>query len=118
MSDLSVQGKIYKIFEAQQVTPTFTKREFVVITDEQYPQHIKLELIKDSISLIDTFKEGQEVNVHFNLRGREWTKGEKTSYFISLNAWRIEAKAKQAETLSAPPFDKKEFSESGDDLPF
>ncbi len=102
MSDLKVEGKIYKIFDTQQITDTFVKREFVVITDEQYPQHVKLELIKDSTSLIDGYKEGQEVTVHFNLRGHEWTKGEKTSYFVSLNAWRIEGKAAPVSNQSAP----------------
>ena len=102
MSDLSVQGTIYKVFDTQEITSTFTKREFVIVTDEQYPQHLKFELIKDKTSLIEEYKEGQKVTVHFNLRGREWIKGEKTSYFVSLHAWRIESESAPVSNQSAP----------------
>lgn len=35
----------------------------------------------------DSFSEGQELTVHFDLRGREWN----DRFFTNLNAWRIEA---------------------------
>lgn len=123
MSDLKVEGKIYKIFDAQQVTATFTKREFVVITDENYPQHVKFELIQDRCNLVDGYAVDQEVTVHFNVRGREWSPqdGGDAKYFISLNAWRIEKKADapQAPANDAPfPSAEPPAEEIGDDLPF
>ena len=126
MSDLKVEGKIYKIFDTQQVTATFSKREFIVLTDENYPQHIKLELTKDQCSILDKFKEEDAVTVFFNLRGREWTPkdGGEPKYFVSLNAWRIEKKADapQAPANDAPfPADGgSDFNNlvPGEDLPF
>ena len=92
MSDLKVEGKIYKIFETKNVTATFSKREFIVLTDENYPQHVKLELTKDQCSILDRFEVHDSVCVSFNLRGREWSPkdGGEPKYFVSLNAWRIE----------------------------
>ena len=40
----ALEGKIVKIFDAEQITPTFVKRSFVIVTDEQYPQEVQFEL--------------------------------------------------------------------------
>ena len=44
MSELKLKGRVTAIFDKQQITDTFAKREFVVETDEQYPQMVKVEL--------------------------------------------------------------------------
>ncbi len=91
MSELKLTGKVIAIMEKQQVTDTFAKREFVIETDEQYPQMVKFELTQDYCDLIDSYKVGQEITVSFNCRGRKWTNKEnKDVYFVSLNAWRLE----------------------------
>lgn len=87
-------GPIKEIFDTQEVSPTFSKREFVVEDRENpnYPQPIKLELVKDKCDLLDKYKVGQEVKVSYNLRGRAWTNAEgRTQYFNTVQAWRIEA---------------------------
>jgi len=61
------------------------KKEFVVKTEETYPQMVKFELINDKISLLDAYVKGETVEVSFNLRGREW----QGKYFTSIQAWRI-----------------------------
>lgn len=61
------------------------KKEFVVKTEETYPQMVKFELINDKISLLDPYVKGETVEVSFNLRGREW----QGKYFTSIQAWRI-----------------------------
>ena len=61
------------------------KKEFVVKTDETYPQMVKCELINDKITLLDPYVKGESVEVSFNLRGREW----EGKYFTSIQAWRI-----------------------------
>jgi hypothetical protein len=84
---LEVIGKLYKKFDTQQIKETFKKREFVIETDEQYPQLVKFELTQDKCNLMDNYSEGASIKVHFNLRGREWN----DKYFTNLQAWRIEA---------------------------
>jgi len=89
MSELSVTGKLKVAMDEQTFASGFSKREFVVTTNEQYPQDIKLELIKDKCSLIDKFEVGQDIKVSFNLRGNFYEP--KNAYYNSLQAWRIEA---------------------------
>ncbi len=115
MANLEVQGRVHKIFDQQQVTDTFVKREFVIETDEKYPQLVKFELVQDGVDKIDPFKVGTVVAVHFNLKGREWN----DKYFTNLHAWKIEgvstATDKQPNTQNTPAA----IDDSGDDdLPF
>ncbi len=123
MSDFKLEGTVYKIFDEQQISASFKKREFVLVTDEQYPQHIKFELVQDRCSLIEGYKVNDIITVHFNLSGREWMPkdGGDAKYFVSLKAWRIEkpATSAQAPTGSAPfPTAEPPTEEIGDDLPF
>lgn len=122
MSELKLTGKIIAIMDKQQVTDTFSKREFVIETDEQYPQMVKFELTQAKCDDIDSHKVGEEISVHFNVRGRKWTnKQGEDVYFVSLNAWRLE---KGAETPAAtdvpfPSADAEPPADSfADDLPF
>jgi len=75
-----------------QVSEKFSKREFV-LTDasSMYPQDIMFQLTQDKCSLIDAANVNDQIEVSFNLRGREWTSpaGE-VKYFNTLEAWRIE----------------------------
>ena len=69
----------------------FRKREFVVTTNEQYPQNIIIEFVQDKCELLDSFEVNDIVKVNINLRGREWVNPEgETKYFNSIQAWRIE----------------------------
>jgi len=127
---MQIQGKLYAKFDTQQIKESFKKREFVIEYIEgnpMYPQYVLFQLIQDRCNLIDNFEKGDELNIEFNLRGREWTspQGEK-KYFNSLDAWRITAAAPQAAsgeaTTSAPmespaAMDVTDMSDS-DDLPF
>lgn len=128
MNELKLKGKLYKIFETQSVSESFRKREFVLETDENYPQLVKLELVQDKCDAISSYKEGDEVIVHFNVRGREW-KNQKNElvYFTSLSAWRLEkAVANESAGISAPIEEKNLITtqeepptdNSEDDLPF
>lgn len=111
--------------ETQQVTESFKKREFV-ITDEQsqYPQHIQFELTQDKCSLLDKYYAGDEIKVHFNLRGREWVDKEgRTRYFNSLQAWRIELIHKgdgeqQQQNNASDNYGSSASEGAGDDMPF
>lgn len=79
-------GTIKKIFERQDFPSGFFKQEFVVTTDERYPQDIKLDCLKEKVDMLSPLKEGDRVKVSFDVRGREWNE----RFFVDLNAWKIE----------------------------
>ncbi|MCU0792043.1 MAG: DUF3127 domain-containing protein, partial [Opitutaceae bacterium] len=83
-----INGTIKKIFDEQTFGSGFNKREFVLtIESGKFPQDIKFECVKDKVALLSGLKPGAKAKVFFDLRGREW----KESYFVNLNAWKIEA---------------------------
>lgn len=86
-----VTGRLHEIFDEQQVSEKFRKREFVLeVQDGAYPEHIKFQLVQDKTSLVDAFRIGDEVKVTFNLRGRGFNKNGQMLYFTNLEAWKIE----------------------------
>lgn len=88
---MEITGRIKVINQEQQINPTFKKREMVVTTEEQYPQHILIEFIQDKVNLLDQFNLNDLVKVSINIRGREWTNPQgETRYFNSIHGWRIE----------------------------
>ena len=95
---MEVIGKIRLITPTKEVgSGGFKKREIVVTTDEQYPQHISISFIQDKCDLLDKYQVGQEVKISINLRGREWVNPEgETKYFNDISGWRIESLQQQA----------------------
>lgn len=85
-------GSIKMIGETNQVTDKFSKREFVVTeSSSMYPQDIMFQSTQDKCALLDGFQVNDQVEVSFNLRGREWTSPQgEVKYFNTLEAWRIE----------------------------
>lgn len=88
---MEVTGKIKVINGTQQISASFKKRELVVTTEEQYPQHIMVEFTQDKCDLLDSYKVGEQVKVSINLRGREWVNPQgEAKYFNTIQGWRIE----------------------------
>lgn len=85
-------GTIKVINDTQQVTEKFAKREFVVTeSSSMYPQDIMFQATQDKCAILDGFQAQDQVEVSFNLRGREWTSPQgEVKYFNTLEAWRIE----------------------------
>lgn len=112
---LDISGKLHKVFPTEEKSASFRAREFVVdMPDGQYSQFVKFQLTQDRTTLIDAFKEGDEIRVHFNLRGREW----QGKFFTNLDAWRIErAGDKQPVPAGADPFGDVSFPEVADAPP-
>ena len=75
----------------------FTKREFVITTDEKYTQEVKLELYKDDCTLLDEFSIGDKVDATFNIKGNEY----KGNYYVNLQAWKLTESA-SSESTDAP----------------
>ncbi len=94
---LDITGKLHKVFESEQKTESFKAREFVVETAGEYPQFVKFQLTQDRCAIIDNYKEGDDLKVHFDLRGREW----QGKYFTNLNAWKVEGESAMRNT--SPP---------------
>ncbi len=91
MSDLKIKGKLIKKFEPQTFGESFRKMEFIVETDDKYPQKIKFQATQDNIQKFQDLTEGLIAEWYFNVRGREWTNKEnKVVYFVSLDVWRHE----------------------------
>lgn len=129
---MEVEGKIKAIFETKEYGNNgFRKREMVVTTQEQYPQHLLIEFVQDRTNLLDKFQVGQDVKIGINLRGREWINPQgETVYFNSIQGWRIEnlqAAAPQGGNFPPPPAAPQSFEpatdfelgdDDEDDLPF
>lgn len=125
---MEVQGKVKMVGETQTVgSGGFRKRELVVTTDEQYPQHILIEFVQDKTDLLNNYQVGQDVKVNINLRGREWVNPQgETKYFNAIQGWRIEAAQAGASSAGMPPVQPAQaFPPAGnlkeddhDDLPF
>lgn len=125
-----VKGKLEVIYDTQQVTDRFKKREFVLeVQNGMYPEYVKFQLTQDRCNLLDPFSKGEEITVNFNLKGRPYTKEGRTTYFTNLEAWRIdggsvvkqEAAASSTNTAASGGGDVMgmSFSEAGEDeLPF
>jgi len=89
---MEIKGKIKKISETVQISERFRKREFVIeyANNPDYPQPLQFEMVQDRCELLDPFEVGQDVEVFFDLRGREWTNPQgEVKYFNSLQAWKL-----------------------------
>ena len=103
----------------------FRKRELVLTTEEQYPQHILIEFIQNNCELLDNYSIGQTVRIGINIRGREWESPDQgIKYFNSIQGWRIESLDDQF--MDSAPEDlpiesdnsPKDDDLTEDDLPF
>lgn len=127
---MKTQGKLKLKIDTQVVSEKFSKREFVLTTNDQYPQDILFQLTQDKCNLIDGINVNQEIEVSFNLRGREWTSPQgEVKYFNTLESWRIDTltqsvnKPKESKSDGIVDNFKEEMlqtmvNEQDEDLPF
>lgn len=88
---MQISGRIKMIGHTLQVSQAFKKRELALTTEEQYPQDILIEFHQDNTNLLDSYRLGEPVRVHINLRGREWTSPQgEVKYFNTIQGWNIE----------------------------
>jgi len=115
---MEVQGKVKMIGETQTFgTNGFRKREIVLTTEEQYPQHIMIEFVQDKTDLLNSYQVGQQVKISINLRGREWVNPQgETKYFNSIQGWRIENVQQDAASGNVPPVPPAEAFAPADNL--
>jgi hypothetical protein len=107
MEELKAKGTIHLIGEPRQVSDKMNLREFVLSIGDKYPQLVQFQAVNERVKFLDGAKVGQECEVKFDLRGREYN----GKYYVSLNAWDIRVEA-------AAPALKPITDEIDDDLPF
>lgn len=124
-----ISGIVKVVKDEEVISDKFKKREFV-LTDasSMYPQDISFQLTQDKCSLADAISVNDQIEVSFNLRGREWTSPQgEVKYFNTLEAWRIEKMGAGAPASAPSPMDMSSNASTvanlsndaeDDDLPF
>lgn len=121
-------GKLAEKFDIVKRSETFKTREFVIEKAEDaggrtFTSYIKFQCVQDRTTIVDAVNIGDNVKVHFNIRGTKWEKDGRISYITNLDAWRIEAllpnagtqqRAGQQEDMTNMSFSSGEDN----DLPF
>lgn len=105
----TMEGTVKIINETQTWDSGFKKREIVITTDDQYPQDVKFEFIKDSVELLEDIKIGDETTISFNIRGNEYN----DKYYVNLtgNAIKVNGKTKNVKVVIPD-------HSNDDDIPF
>ena len=81
------EGSIHEIAETVNHTDTFKSRDLVCLEDGPYPNYPKFQFNNDRCDLLNNYRVGDEVRVHFELRGNKTKDGK---YFTNIQAWKIE----------------------------
>ena len=118
MPNYDLTGSIKKLFDQVTFDSGFTKREFVVTSEDKFPQDIKFECVKEKCALLDGFKEGDRVTATFSIRGNEY----KDRYYVNLQAWKLEAAADEGGAAAGgdgdrPPLPSDDMAPD-EDMPF
>ena len=94
-----IQGYLYKKFDTVNKTDSFKVRDFVIKTEGEYPQFVKIQLSQDKCQLIDEIHEGWKVKAFFNIKGNEW----QDKFFITLAAWKVTVEGRTTSTGGVHP---------------
>jgi len=88
-------GTLIDVFSTQTFNKGFRKREFVLETNDKYPQKILFTLVQDKCDMLDSYSIGDTISVQFDVKGREWQdKGGNIKYFVTLEGTRISGKGR------------------------
>ena len=97
MSESTIKGAIKLINPVKVISDKFSVREFVVTTpDEKYPQDILFQTINDKMAVLESLGVGQQVEVSYNVRGREFN----GRYYNTLDAWKVQIIGQAAQTTN------------------
>ncbi|MTB50512.1 DUF3127 domain-containing protein [Lewinella sp. W8] len=119
-----ITGTLVKKYETETKGESFRVRDFVIKANDggQYDNFVKFQCTQDRTAIVDDLNEGDEIKVHFDLRGREW----QGRYFTNLNAWRVENISASSGVSTSSEETFNDFPSAGDepavsaddDLPF
>ena len=102
MSDSTIKGAIKLINPIKVISDKFSVREFVVTTpDAKYPQDILFQTVNDKMAVLESLGVGQQVEVSYNVRGREYAApGKPVKYYNTLDAWKVQIIGQAAQTTN------------------
>lgn len=112
-----VKGTIHHIGDTElKGAKQFPIRLFVVKNEGNYVDYYPFELSGERTELANGFEVGQEVQVSFHIRGREW----QGKWFTSLSPFKIEPAGGEApgQTMPPPPAPPSENVYGDEDAPF
>lgn len=95
-----IEGTIRVVGSEQIVSEKFRKREIVLeVPDGKFYQYVKLEFVQNNCSFLEGFASGENVEILFSVKGRQWTdKNGQAQYFNTLQGYNI----KRAGEIQAP----------------
>ncbi len=105
---LDIQGKIIKILDEQSGEGKFgkwTKQEFVIETQDQYPKKVCFSVWNDKTDLLKQLNENELVTVSFNPESREYN----NRWYTDLRAWKIVKGSVAAGGGDFPPFTENDI---------
>jgi len=123
---LELSGKVFQILNEQSGTGRngqWSRQDFIVETEEQYPRKVCLSAWGEKVSMIKELKTGTPVKVSFNAESREFN----GRWYTDLRIWKIEITEQKTSTALADnltdagpepilPVDAEDAGEN--DLPF
>lgn len=119
---MEISGTIKMIGSTQHVSDSFSKRDLVVTTSEQYPQDLLIQFVQNQCEVLDKYKVGEQVEVSINLRGREWTnpKDGEVKYFNTIQGWKIGYAGQHADAIQGAKHEAETWNPNNDDsdLPY
>jgi hypothetical protein len=112
-----LEGYIHSIKETVQVNDKFRKRDLIISYDQEgREQVIPFQVVQDRCDVLDSYTEGQLVEVTFKLNGRLWTSPQGEEKCFSTNeAVKVTIVGAAA---TAAPVAGQVSDPADDDLPF
>ncbi len=104
-------GAIKQIFDPMTFASGFTKREFALTMEDDYPQDVKFACVKDRAALLDRVAVGTRVKVGFRIRSRLYNE----RYYTDLEAFKLD---KMDGDGSSVAYDEAEPQPPDDPTPF
>ena len=120
---MTAKGKLVAILNAETGTARtgnpWKKQMFILETADQFPKKICFTLFNDKINQLNGIREGEELEVSFDIESREYS----GKWYHNINAWKIDRTVQKPATGETPPFSETDipvdpFTEQPEDLPF
>ena len=110
----NIKGQLTDISDTKTWDSGFSKREFIVTEPGEYPNPLKIEAVKDSISKLDGFSVGDEVSVDVFVNGNEYN----GKHYVNLRLAKIEKVGTTSAQLLNGDMAEQFNEQQSDGLPF
>lgn len=118
---VKIDGRLIKKFPVEAKSDTFSIQKFwVQEVDGQYPNTYEIQATNKTIGVMDSFWEGDMVNVDANLNGKFYSGAKGEMVFNSISLWKIAKQPTQAAPEQQAAYATAPVARNGqaDDLPF